>query len=531
MQKVELLKQIASNPHIPSPPMVILRVLEQASKPDCTIPDLCQIIQMDPGLGGNVLRIVNSALFGLSRPASSIQRALAIVGLSSARLLLLATSLPKVQKSLKVDPMLNQRYWRSSIAGAIVARALSQRLGSREPEDDMASGLLRDIGELILQQLFPEDYGKVFVEAADGLINEQCRLEESCCGLDHAEVSAYVLNRWRLPADITEAVRHHHHPEQGTFSTPLAEDRAYHLLFATRAAQLLLYPGQPLVLQELMELAQGRFKMDETALKEFLMPLGPKIAEFAAVMQVDIGGNTDYQAILVRASEELVTLALSANVDNQRALDTIRRAESEVRHWKNEAAYDPLTKVFNRRYLEARLGELFDRSLNSDPNFGLLFIDLDGFKLLNDRCGHLFGDFVLQQVADCLNRQVRQGDMVSRYGGDEFCVLFDPVDQLGIQSLADRVWQKINELTIRQAPHEGKVGASIGVVHCQSSSNWGSPDVFLATADKAMYLAKTRGKNRVVFMGSLLDADDVNPSSKLACSSRVDCSSSRVSVN
>ena len=122
MQKVEVLKQIASNPNIPSPPTVVLQVLEQASKADCTINDLCQIIQMDPGLASNILRIINSAMYGLSRPATSIQRALAIVGLNSARLLVLAISFPRLQKSFKVDPAVKQRYWKSSIAGAIVAR-------------------------------------------------------------------------------------------------------------------------------------------------------------------------------------------------------------------------------------------------------------------------------------------------------------------------------------------------------------------------------------------------------------------------
>ena len=101
MQKIELLKQIASNPSIPSPQTVVLRVLDQASKPDCTIGDLCQLIQLDPGLSGRVLRIVNSAMFGLSRPVTSIQRALAVVGLNSTRLLMLAISFPETQQKLR----------------------------------------------------------------------------------------------------------------------------------------------------------------------------------------------------------------------------------------------------------------------------------------------------------------------------------------------------------------------------------------------------------------------------------------------
>src|SRR5207302_726073 len=153
LQKVELLKELANHPKIPSPPSVVLRVLDKASGPDCTIADLCKIIQVDPGMASRILHIVNSATFGLSRPVSSIQRALAVVGINSARLLVLSISFPEMQrKTGKVDPGWAQNYWKSSLAGAIVARELSKLLRMGDPEDDMAAALLRDLGELILEQ-------------------------------------------------------------------------------------------------------------------------------------------------------------------------------------------------------------------------------------------------------------------------------------------------------------------------------------------------------------------------------------------
>src|SRR5579863_7217279 len=133
LQKTELLKEIAANPNIPSPPTVVLRVLDQASAPSCTIADLCKIIQVDPGLAGRILRIVNSATFGLSRPVASIQRALAVVGINSARLLVLTISFPEMQRKMgKVNTQWAQNYWQASVAGAIVARELSKRMRSRD---------------------------------------------------------------------------------------------------------------------------------------------------------------------------------------------------------------------------------------------------------------------------------------------------------------------------------------------------------------------------------------------------------------
>ncbi len=500
MQKVELLKQIATNPSIPSPPAVVLQVLEKASMPECTIQDLCKIIQVDPGLAGRILRIVNSATFGLSRPVTSIQRALAVVGLNAARLLVLSISFPEMQrKTGKFDPRWQQGYWRTSVGGAIIARELSKRNGARDPEDDMAAALLRDLGELILLQLFPEAYQKVLAEPKDVLVNHQCELENTHCGLDHAEVSAFILDRWRLPPEVTEAIHHHHKPDQMAFSSVQARERAFLLHFAMLASQLLQHPDQPRILLRLREWAHINYKMDEPTLNDFLKPLTKKISEFAALLQVDIGPSSDFQSALARASEELVSLTVTTNLDSQRAMEKTRKAESEARHWKQEAVFDPLTKVFNRRFLEHKLQELFERSRENQDTFALVFLDLDGFKPLNDRFGHAFGDLVLQKVADSINRQVRQGDVVARYGGDEFCILAHGIDEQGIQSLCKRVLQAINDLTVAMGPNEGKVGASIGAVQSCFSAPWEGHEALMAAADKAMYQAKSLGKNQVVY--------------------------------
>ena len=502
MHRMELLKRIADNPSIPSPPPMVMRVLEKASKPDTTVAELSQLIQVDAGLSGKVLRIVNSALFGLSRPASSVQRALAVVGVNSTRLLLLATCLPEMWDPKKMAPQLRQRYWRASVAGAIVAHALSQRMRYRDAEDDMAAALLRDLGELILSKLHAREMDEVFREPAEALVESQCDLEQRRCGMDHASVSAFILDRWRLPKEMTEAIRHHHRAAGGSYTTDISERRAWLLEFASRAAYLLLYPEQTSILQALQKLALERFRMNDETLHQFLVSLSRKMAEFASLLQVDLGNFVDFESILARASEELVRLSVAASSEGQKAIELTRRAESEAQRWRQEAVFDPLTKIFNRRFLELKLNELCGRTEPHLGPWGLMFIDLDGFKPLNDRFGHPFGDLVLCEVANSLNRVVRNGDIVVRYGGDEFCVLSESIDEDGLYALSKRVWQAINELRVIQGNSEGRVGASIGAVCQRPGNKCGSPQQLLAAADRAMYAAKATGKNRIVFLDS-----------------------------
>jgi len=501
IHKRALLMEIAENPRIPSPPSIVLQVIQRASSPECTIGELCDLLHGDPGLCGSILRIVNSALFGLSRPATSIKRALAIVGINSARLLMLSISFPEMNVAQQVDGQIRQRSWRSSLAGAIVAQALSQRMGSRDTEDDMAAALLRDVGELILHQMFPHAHEGALLPPT-AFFNSQCELEEEACGLNHAEVSAFILDRWRLPKEMTQAVHHHHQPELAEYCTPIAERRAYLLNFAAVAAQLLMYPDQQYLLKRLLELGHRHFTMDEKELPQFLAPLSEKIAAFAALLRIDLGESTDFSAAFARAGSELVRLSICANLDGQREAEMARRAESEAQKWRHEAAFDPLTKIFNRRFLENKLQELFDLARTTRVQFGVLFLDLDGFKPLNDRFGHAFGDLVLQKVADGLTSEIRQTDVVARFGGDEFCVIADAVDEEGLRQLGQRIWTRLNSTTIRHGSAEGSVGVSIGAVLFDASSTWTKPEEILAAADAEMYQAKKQGKNRLVTLNT-----------------------------
>lgn len=499
MKKKAILDSIVRNPNIPSPPGVALQVLDHASRPDCSIDKLSQLIAVDPAMSVKILQMVNSAVFGLSRPATSIQRAVAILGIKSARSLVLSLSLPQMyKKSAPTEDM--KTYWLRSVGGAIVARDLAKRMKAREPDDDMALALLRDIGVIILQQCMPNEYRNVSARPAEELLWEQCHWEEHYCGIDHAEVSAALLMEWHFPVEASQAVRAHHNPAVGILPSPASQDRAYTLCFATMAAQLLVTPDQATLYEKMREIGQSRFGMNEKEMVAFLEPLSDRIKEFASVMQVDVGRVDDYQTVLARASEELMYLTVSSNLDQQRTHEQKNQAETEAKKWREEALVDPLTKAYNRRYFLSRLREVFGAENVSRSRVGILFLDLDGFKILNDKFGHRFGDQVLIDVAASLREHVRPKDIVARFGGDEFCVLFEVVDEEGCRLVANRIWKAINSLTIRLDGQEGKVGVSIGALLVSPGETTIAGETLLETADQAMYRAKQSGKNRVHFL-------------------------------
>ncbi|MBV2120711.1 MAG: GGDEF domain-containing protein [Candidatus Thiodiazotropha sp. (ex Ctena orbiculata)] len=176
-----------------------------------------------------------------------------------------------------------------------------------------------------------------------------------------------------------------------------------------------------------------------------------------------------------------------------------RRAEDALRL---QAHFDPLTELPNRRFFSDRLSQAASRALRLNSRYAILFIDLDGFKLINDSYGHPFGDQVLRDVAQTLVKKVRQNDTFARYGGDEFALLVEDVENdKQVRSLADKMIQAVANLKLSHL-NKFEIGASIGIAYFPDHAE--SVDELLNRADEAMYMAKKSGKNRYYLFGDNL---------------------------
>ena len=127
-----LLTRIAEDPHLPTPPGLALSVLEKASRPDCELREIAEMISLDSSLCVKMLRTVNSALYGLPQKVTSIDRALLLLGYKAVRSLVLSLSLPAIQKQTQASGKIRD-YWKLSVAGAIVAREIAVKTAPLQP--------------------------------------------------------------------------------------------------------------------------------------------------------------------------------------------------------------------------------------------------------------------------------------------------------------------------------------------------------------------------------------------------------------
>jgi diguanylate cyclase (GGDEF)-like protein/PAS domain S-box-containing protein len=189
--------------------------------------------------------------------------------------------------------------------------------------------------------------------------------------------------------------------------------------------------------------------------------------------------------------------AVAGIVVNFRDVTERRALEEQLKH---EALHDPLTTLANRALFVDRVGHALSRRDNPDAT-GVLFMDLDDFKTINDSLGHAAGDELLKAVAHRLRGSLRAEDTVARLGGDEFAVLVENADGAMVEHVGHRLLEALRapfELSGKQVHAQASVGAAL------SGADHRDAEVLLRNADVAMYTAKSRGKGRLeVFEASM----------------------------
>jgi diguanylate cyclase (GGDEF)-like protein len=164
---------------------------------------------------------------------------------------------------------------------------------------------------------------------------------------------------------------------------------------------------------------------------------------------------------------------------------------------RTQSVRDPLTGLYNRRYLEETLEREIRRAARADQGLGILMLDLDHFKSFNDTYGHEAGDTVLRETASFIARGIRAENIVCRFGGEEFVVILPTAHMEASRARAERIGSKLRELTVlHQGKSLGIITVSIGV--SALPVNGTSPKELLEAADAVLYRAKKAGRDRVV---------------------------------
>ena len=207
----QLIDRLSSIRELPTFPTIALEVMRLASDSDSSATELARIISKDPALSARILRVANSPFYGFSRKISTVEWAIVALGFEALRETVLSLTLIDLFKGPPLKRFDPRKFWKHSVDTAAAARSLAREVKYRLPGEAYAVGLLHDVGTLVLYRFFSEDF-----EEIQRLIYEEklqlLQAEAVVIGTSHAEVGAWIADKWNFPQYFAEAIQFHHNP-------------------------------------------------------------------------------------------------------------------------------------------------------------------------------------------------------------------------------------------------------------------------------------------------------------------------------
>lgn len=480
---------------LPSPPSVAIQILELCEQPEFDLEELCELIGQDPALSARLLRASNSPVYGYRRRATTLKDALMFLGVNAAVSLALTFTLTLPMQDAEGASDAYKTLWQRSALSALVAAETGKRLNLRDLEELFLAALLQDIGMFALLQLEPEHYGELLDKAS---CHEQLpELECQALGGTHPEVGAWLLHEWRFPNQLTDVIASSHQPLVPDNTLPR---EVQCVAFSWRVAEYMVqHDGDPDQRDRVVAWARTLFGDDEEeVLPAILDAVHEGIPELGQLFDVELLNAPMRESMLERARELLLIRNLRIIRGSEELETRFRNLEARAQTLQEQARRDPLTGLHSRTALNEVLERKFERAVLNEEKFGLLMVDLDRFKALNDHYGHVAGDEALREVGRVIRHSIRESDFAARYGGDEFVILLDTTDAAVAQRIAERIRAHLSDNTI--AGPDGaplQITASIGMAMLDHPTPYDSVWHLIHEADQALYKAKQSGRNRV----------------------------------
>jgi diguanylate cyclase (GGDEF)-like protein len=483
---------------LPSPPTIAVRILEVVRRDDFSFVDLAQVIQTDPALAGRVLRVANSSFYSLSRNVTTIETAVAIMGVNAVKNIALSFILAQAFQGPRGERFDFERLWRRSITAAVAAQLISKAIGFRSDETFIAS-LLQDIGIATLAVLRKDDYLAVLDEkTVTGL--PVTTVEKKVFGFDHQEVGAELLRIWGLPDSVYLPIRHHHDVDRA----PQAIRSLCAVLWASdRLSAIYHGTGISKNVRACKEILAQRFGLNEDSASALIDAVAEKATELLSQFSNDHVKLLPFSQILQEANSELSRLNFSYDMLLIEYKEAVRRAErlasdlkSTTEKLRHAAYHDRLTGLYNRQYFEESIEREIVRSRRYQHPLSLLMFDIDQFKTINDTYGHHCGDIVLKTISQMILQGTRRSDIVARYGGEEFAILLPETSLASAVTKGESCRSVIGATEIEADGNPIRLTISIGIAACAPSQHTRA-DSLIRAADEALYLSKRQGRNRI----------------------------------
>ncbi len=212
-KKKRAIRKLSSVYNLPSLPFIIVEVSKMIDDPSTSAAQLGKMISQDQGLVTKILTVANSPLYGIPKRVSTIDFAVVILGFNQIKNIVIALSMMETLKKMGDGKFVHKKYWMHSVITATAAKRIADDLGYQISGEAFTAGLLHDLGIPVIYKYFNKEFNEI-INAVENKGMNFLDAEREILGITHQEIGMYLLDRWNLPASLSESVAFHHAPSE-----------------------------------------------------------------------------------------------------------------------------------------------------------------------------------------------------------------------------------------------------------------------------------------------------------------------------
>ena len=313
--KKAILSQISTLKNLPTLPHILLKLIEACSEDEVDLGKVSKIVEKDPSLSSKILKLINSAHYGLPKKVKSVHHSIVYLGTGTIKNIAIGASICQAFHPSKSNALFNLKvFWWHSLRCAVLARLIAKEVQYNNLDEAFLAGLLHDIGRLVLWVNYPKDYADLlerYKDRPDLVLAGEIRL-----GITHCEIGAWLLHRWNLQPFMVDAVLYHHEPKERIMNAlPLVQIISVANVLAENPVQ-----GQ----DKGSSIAEELCRLTPPQVEELLSRADNEVGEVARMLGIEIEAPQEAQDDIVEKDrEKLEDLALEVR-DTSLILGTLQ---------------------------------------------------------------------------------------------------------------------------------------------------------------------------------------------------------------